>query len=194
MGNTLENQFLHGSTSVFYNQHAPICQAYLADYCANNWDGFCEYASVNKNRSYPNSIQNWSLPSEAGCSQNLNAGQILVRNTAANKYLVEMIGAKKQYQPFDPNVATSPMVGTWVSTDPNSKVPGIPVYAVDPKTIDNDPVMDRILSEPIIAPDILINIYNTMKRNGLLADLKGTKLGNFFNTYSYFKSRGGIGA
>lgn len=192
MNNTLENQFLHGSTANFYSQHAPICQAFLSQYCAEGWDGFCEFASANQNRSYPNNVQNPTSPSQAGCSQNLSAGEILIRNTAANKYLVEMIGATKKYQPFDPNVATSPMVGTWVSTNPNSTAPGIPVYAVDPKTIDSDPVMNKILFKPSIAPDILINIYNTMKRAGALGDLKGTKLGNFYENDVYFRNRGGL--
>lgn len=192
MGQTLENNFLHGSTANYYSQHAPICQAYLSEYCANGWDGFCEFASNNENRTYPNSNQYWNMPSQVGCTQNLTAGEVLIRNTAANKYLVEMIGAVKKYQPFDPNVATSPMVGTWVSTDPNSMQPGIPVYAVDPKVIDDDLVMNKILANPNIAPDILINIYNTMKRNNVIGQLKGTKLGQFYENVPYFKTRGGL--
>ena len=71
---------------------------------------------------------------------------------------------------------------------------GIPEYAVNPLTIDTDIVMNKILMNPTIATNILINIYNTMKRRGTLSGLKNTKLGNFYNTRafnSYFVSKGG---
>jgi hypothetical protein len=63
---------------------------------------------------------------------------------------------------------------------------------VDPKTIDSDPVMDKLLARPIIGINILTNIYNTMKRYGTLAQLKGTKLGNFYNHNRYFRAKGGV--
>ena len=52
--------------------------------------------------------------------------------------------------------------------------------------------MDKILSKPIIGIDILVNIYNTMKRYGTLVKLKGTKLGTFYQTNKYFHAKGGI--
>jgi hypothetical protein len=47
---------------------------------------------------------------------------------------------------------------------------------VDEKVIDNDPVMNKILAQPWIAMDILINIFNHRKRSGTLEKLRGTKL------------------
>ena len=35
-----------------------------------------------------------------------------------------------------------------------------PVYEVNPKTIDSDPLMNKILANPRIAMDILKNIYD----------------------------------
>ena len=52
----------------------------------------------------------------------------------------------------------------------------------NPKTIDNDIVMDKILAKPQIAIDILINIYNNMKASNMIDDLKNTKLGNYFSS------------
>ena len=69
---------------------------------------------------------------------------------------------------------------------------GTPVYTVNPQTIDDDVVMDKLLAKPNIAPVLLINIYNTMKRRNTLSKLHGTKLGLFYNTNSYFKQKGGI--
>jgi hypothetical protein len=48
------------------------------------------------------------------------------------------------------------------------------------------------LENPKIVMNILINIYNTMKRHGTLSKLRKTKLGQFYNWHPYFKSKGGI--
>jgi len=133
------------------------------------------------------------LGGDVAC-RGLTAGEVLIHNTAARKYLVKMLGAKKTYEPFDPNVATSPLISYWVPDNgcPITNACSVPVYAVDPKTIDSDTVMDKILAKPAIASDILINIYNTMKRMGNLKDLKGTKLGYFYMVTPYFKDKGGL--
>ena len=192
LNETMDNRFLHGGSSyIVEGQHTKNGQAYFSEYCANGWDQFCEVGSRNTSRSYPNNIQlNINFGSTA--SQNLTAGEILIYNTAAKKYLVNMLGCRKKYEPFDPTVATSPMISFWVSDQCSRNGKCVPIYSVDPSTIDNDPVMDKILSKPQIAIDILINIYNTMKRNGTLSQLKGTKLGNFYDNVPYFKSKGGI--
>jgi hypothetical protein len=65
-------------------------------------------------------------------------------------------------------------------------------FAVNPKTIDADIVMDKLLMNPSSAIDILSNIYNTMKSKKTLASLAGTKLGMFFTHFPMFKSRGGL--
>ena len=57
----------------------------------------------------------------------------------------------------------------------------VPEFAVDPTLIDADPVMNRLIDKPGIAFQLLVNIYNTMKRKGTLNNLKGTRLGTFFN-------------
>ena len=191
LNETMDNRFLHGGSSyIVEGQHSKNSQAYFSEYCANGWDQFCEVGSRNTSRNYPNNIQiNKNFGSTACVG--LTAGEVLIYNTASKKYLVNMIGCKKKYEPFDPNVATSPMISFWVS-DSSSQNKCIPVYSVDPNTIDNDAVMDKILYKPQIAMDILINIYNTMKRNGTLSQLNGTKLGNFYNNVPYFKSKGGI--
>ena len=55
------------------------------------------------------------------------------------------------------------------------------------------PFRSIIEANPInLAFDLLINIYNTMKLNGDLQKLKGTKLGHFYSSVNYFKNLGGI--
>jgi len=174
----MDQRFLHGGNSDIYGAHSRPCQLYMAEYCANKWDKFCDVASMNTNYFLPNNIEGYDV------NPNMTAGEALIRNTAARRYLTKMSNAVKKYEPFDPTVPTSPIISYWSN-------PGIPEYAVDPSTIDQDVVMDKILAKPMIASTILINIYNTMKRQGTLSGLARTKLGKFYNTEPYFVKIGG---
>lgn len=190
--NTLDQRFLHGGSADTYGQHSKACQAFLSDYCAEKWDDFCDLAASNMSiNQYPNNLQD-SISLSDTVSLGLTAGEILIHNTAAKKYLVEMIGCVKKYEPFDPTVGSSPMISYWVKDSCPQNGSCVPVYEVDPTKIDNDVVMDKILARPIIALNILINIYNTMKRKNTLSQLKGTKLGNFYSTNPYFVNIGGL--
>jgi hypothetical protein len=190
IGNNMEQRFLHGGHSDILGENSRECQLFMSDYCSNKWDGFCEIASNSQSTHHPNQVNCMSFVNKHTTSMDLTSGEILLYNTAAEKYLSKMNGAQKKYQPFDPTVATSPMISYWVSDNTSASV--TPEYSVDPDTIDSDIVMDKILSKPSIAMPILINIYNTMRRNGTLHSLKGTKLGNFYNTHNYFKLKGGL--
>lgn len=191
INNNMDSRFLHGGHADIYGQHSRPCQLFLSQYCAEGWDGFCEYASKNTNTSFPDQYDNCNGGGVVAC-RNLNAGDALIHNTAARKYLVKMNNARQKFEPFDPTVPSSPMISYWVSDNCSYSNPGIPEYAVDPKVIDNDIVMNKILAKPEIAAEILINIYNTMKRYGILSSLKNTKIGNFYDTNPYFKHKGGI--
>lgn len=180
LDNTIEQRFLHGSShSDTLGQHSKSCQLFLSEYCSQKWDNFCEAASQNNSKSYPFHSQHSSLDNT--CS-NLTAGESLILNTASRKYLVKMLNCDKVYKPFDPTVATSPMISYWVPNCYASTC--IPVYEVDPKNIDDDIVMNKILENPKIATNLLTNIFNTMKRKGNLKDLKGTKLGFLYKLYT----------
>lgn len=189
LGQTLESNFLHGSSASMYSQFSPNSQAYMAEYCGGKWDGYCEYLSTNKNTSYPNTQNNW-LPSsnQIPGKTPLTAGENLIKNAAAEKYLVDMIGGVKKFQPYDPNVATSPLYGIWVPTGLTNPVP---IYSIsDPSNIDQDPLMNKLLANPRIFPELFVNIFNTMVRNGTLGELKGTKLGRYYAYNEPFVSRG----
>jgi hypothetical protein len=191
LNNTLDQRFLHGSGAIQVNgQSSKPCQSYLSDYCAQGWDAFCETASKNQNISYPNNIDHHS-PNSSLNGHNLTAGEILIRNTAAKKYLIKMANCVQKYEPFDPTVANSPLISYWVpDCNGDGSTTCIPMYKVNPKTIDSDVVMDKILSKPTIAINILVNIFNTMTKDGSIKELANTKLGKFFNDNSkYFKEK-----
>jgi hypothetical protein len=191
----LQSGFQHTLGTTLLGPDSSQCQIYMAQYCAKNFDGVCEYAINDNNRSYPNAIGNCyggNLFSNigSGLGNPLTKGQVLLRNTAAERFVVAMSGnCAKAYQPFDPTVAFSPMIYKW---EPKSKPCDnqntchgnacTPVYDVDAKTIDQDPVMDKILPQAFIAIDILTNIYNNRVRNSTLSELNNTKIGQFFNS------------
>lgn len=184
IGNNLEQHFLHGGNQSNIGNNSKNCQLFMSDYCAAGWDKFCEFESKNKTKTF--ATDKYSCAKDSTCSN--TAGNLLIANTAARKYLLNMHNAREQYEPFDPTVANSPMIRYWVSENGG----GIPEYAVDPKSIDQDVLMDKILEDPNIAFSILINIYNTMKRHGTLSSLKTTKIGNFYNSHPFFKEKGGV--
>ena len=47
--------------------------------------------------------------------------------------------------------------------------------------VDGDPVMLRLLNRPLIALDLLMNIYTNMVKLGRIGELTGTKLGTFYD-------------
>lgn len=154
----LSNSFLHSGNAYTLNNNSKQCQDYMAEYCAAKWDGYCEVASQRTDTYYPN--------------QKFTAGEMLLRHTAMRKYLYKMNGGQKIYEKFDPTVASSPYIYSWSG--------GIPEYMVNPKEIDSDPVMNKIVQNSRACVDILVNIYETMRRYNKVKELKGTNIGKFF--------------
>jgi hypothetical protein len=188
VGSKLDSMFAHGGHAETLGKNSKPCQAYMAQYCAKGWDKFCDIAAEDSQNHKPH----YSLTSKYG----LTSGENHIRATAAEKYLISMKNCSVKQEPFDPMVGTSPMVDYWVSSNckavetNNCSSQCTPSYAVDPTTIDDDIVMNKILEKPIIAVDIIKNIFFTMKRQGTVNSLRTTKLGNFFTTHDFFKKNG----
>lgn len=184
----MDNSFMHGGhAGKILNRGTKPCQSYISEYCSNNWDEYCELESKNDSKLFNslNTEQNTLTNSTVG----LTAGEVLLYNTASKKYVIRREGnCKLVSTQFDPTVASSPMFTEWVGgngicslsscTDKGGDC--VPIYGVDPQTINSDPLMNKILDKPSIALDILKKIYFGMKKEGTLSQLKGTRLGNFF--------------
>lgn len=205
----LNAQFMHGGQARTFGKYNRNCAEFMSSRCAQNWDQVCEAASLDNNVSFPEMINNPGGGEESCCE--LNAGEILVRNTAYKRYLISAKNCNFQCQPFDPTVADSPMIcsesrsacstnsnSTCVMTDLQGKVvpphdmvckddyqggPCVRHYGITNaqlKTLDDDPVMNRLLYKPQIAPVLLELIYYGMKQDGRLSLLKNTRLGYFY--------------
>jgi hypothetical protein len=173
IGNNASQRFNHGSHAVTYGQNSNACQVYLANRCAQNWDGICEYAASKPANEERTLVADTMF---AGNDQTvgLTPGEVLLKNTAESKFRIGMLNCELKTEPFDPVNPSSPYISYYVGQN------CIPLYAVDPKTIDRDVVMNKILDNPKIARQLLLNIKNTMMRQGTFHDLKGTRLGNFY--------------
>lgn len=173
IGDNMDNNFTHASN--LYGQHSAKCQMFLSDYCSLNWDSNCEIASRNLNKSFPNNITSCN---KSGCND-LNAGEILILNSAQKKYLSKDYNCNWEYEPFDPTVVNSPLV-RYMSNGNCTNGNCMPTYEVNINGLDKDPIMNKILAKPQIATNLLTNIYNTMKRKGTLESIKDTRLGIFY--------------
>lgn len=192
IGETLDQKMLHGSSAaIFTGQYSRNSQLYLSQYCAVNWDGFCEIASRDETTSYANNMD--ALGFGDSC-MGLTQGEMLIYNTARRKYLVDAGNSTMVKEQFDPTVADSPYIYYWKLNDCNSMSAmcglsrgscGGARYAVDASKIDSDIVMNKILCNPGTYSKLLKNIYTTMSCMGTLSSLSGTKLGNYFNSYQF---------
>jgi len=191
----LNNGFLHGGSADELVHNTKPAQEFMSSYCNQGWDKICEAASKANGISKPNNLLSCGQCG-SGNVPDITDGEVLIRNTASKRYLVEMLGAHLIWQPYDPTVANSPLISSWESDEqcpcPSGFNNGTPIYAVDPETIENDIVMHKLLNKPHIAFDILVNIYNTMKRKGTLQKLLGTRLGSLYQTHNYFVAQGGL--
>jgi hypothetical protein len=187
----LESEFLHGSSGYLYGKDSKHSQLFLAQHCADNWDAFCEARSLDNVKQ--NNVVNQNCMNDFCKREDLTPGEMLIYNTASRKYLVKMFNCEQKHELFDPLVPTSPLISYWVPSAHNHSQTCIPIYKVNSENINSDPVMNKILNKPTIAMDILVNIYNSMKRDNELSKLEGTRLGNFYSTQPYFKDKGGLG-
>lgn len=176
MVKTMDNAFLHGSESNF-GPETYQCQNYMADKCANNWDGYCEqYVDTNMSLTYwPN---NASISGEAYNKSNAvnhqSVGEQLLRNSLERRF-IEYPYVKPQLEPFDTNDAASPYYKNYGNICGPLKYS---VKNIDRKTIDRDTLMNKALANPNVCIDVLARIYLAYKSKSI--ELRGTQLEQFF--------------
>lgn len=191
IGDSVNHLMMHGSSSaIISGQHSKNSQIFLANYCANTWDDFCEIASTDHTVGYANNMNEFMGPSYIG----LTHGDMLLLNTARVKYLVDPGNQILHKEQFDPNVANSPYIYYWKQEDHDTESARRghwdsddygPKYAVNPETIDSDVVMNKILCNPQPFTSLLCNIHHTMQTSGTLGKLQETKLGAYFMTNQF---------
>jgi hypothetical protein len=195
----MDSQFLHGAQGRIFGRYNKHCSEFLASRCANEWDELCEAISHDKEIRYPNEAQPLGSIYVNGVQKPcLPYGQQLLRDAAFKRFRSETRNCNVKCEPFDPTVANSPLIcyETKVSCAsgpvPEEYCQGSPgdnygscesVFIISPeqaKTLDMDPVMNKILDKPELAMDLLEQIYLNMKKAGTLGLIHQTRLARFY--------------
>jgi len=186
INDTMDRRFqLGGTVGVNSGPQNAQCQSYMADRCAKKWDGYCEYYYQNYGPNgppqyqWPNTV--WRPWEETlGMNQNISLGETLLKNTAERKYC-ELKQCKPVYTPLNPMDPFSPKVPIY-----QTYAGCVPECKVNPSTIDEDPVMNRLIANPRAGASTLINICNTSRNQGI--SLGSTKIGKLCEQYEINKT------
>lgn len=180
MASTMDKSFQNGSIGHLFGPKSRQCQGYMAQKCADKWDGYCEYFYQNngpnspwpQNVPWPNTQQRY-WESKYGLPQFLTSGEQMLRSAAERRFCTYQ-NCHQQCEPFDPTNPNSPKIVFYRDAD-GKDGSCMPLCTVNPSIIDADPLMDRMLANPNAAGGTILNICNTAKQTGL--DLSGTKIG-----------------
>ena len=170
----MDNLFMHGSKNI--DSNSLEFQTYAAEYCAKGFDNYCKVMTGNNTPQYFPNLVHGCTGRRNTMPEQMTQGDVILLNTARVKYLMKMRNSVANRIPFDPTVAASPLITVYTGEYM------IPEYSI-PKghDVDNDPVMQRLLNKPMLGLEQLLNIYSNMKSQKRLGELKGTKLGMFYD-------------
>lgn len=183
-GDTINNKFQSGVLADTHSgQGSRNCQLLLAEYCGNNWDGYCEMASYNTNTSYPNEVLGCFTPMPGfnlDSSRRMSLGEQLIRNAAFRRFCIAPFATKKCHS-FDPTDPKSPMVCYEINDTPCQDSTGEQSICEirDFSNLDQDPLFNKMLQQPECCIDILVSIYYRAKVQGTLDALMKTNFGRF---------------
>lgn len=179
---TLNSQFFHGSASggFLYGNQNPSCLSFMADRCEKEWDGYCQaYMALNNDTYWPNSAVIDST-AYTFAKNYLNfkptIGQDLLRNACYRKFIF-IPGQVVNYNQFDSTVANSPFIKQYDNL--------VPVFSHvknlnDPKIIDNDIHVQKMIQYPQICLDVLGRIYLSYINNDKNINIKNSILEKYF--------------
>lgn len=186
LDNSIDANFETGMGNYQLGYRSPNCQLLLSEYIANNsnksdkFDTISTIAMQQKGTGFPNYFNancNFQGDPSTGFIAEQDYGDYLVDNAGKMKYC-QFTNATLNNYLFNPNDPSSPTITQVVGSNIR------PVCSVDPKVIDKDILMNKILEQPQKHLVLLRNIYNNVS----MENLKGTKLGNFYElNKNYFK-------
>lgn len=183
-----DGKFFAGGIGNLFGPRSQRCIDYMGQRCGKNWDGYCQYYYENNSdtnswpnqRAWPNTSEPLAWQNDFGLNPTLTTGEQLLQNAARNRFC-KMVNCQPRYEPFNPTNPDSVSI-VYYETLNGCGQECVPVCNnFDPATLDNDPVMNRMLENPKAAASTLINMCNSAKRDGI--DISGTKLGKVCDAY-----------
>ena len=189
---TYNSMFLHGPTISALNNRtwSRAAQNFMADYGAMHWDGFCEgFCIVNTDTVWANQavidIHAYTL-----CMSYLaykpTQGEQLLRNACERRYLYFPYSPARQ-EPFDFTVANSPLVTYF--TPLYTSGPCAVRNLECPEKVQQDPLMQRMLSNPQPCLDVMLRIYVHYRMKNPWVQIQGTYLQRYLEEKSPYLDR-----
>ena len=181
MNETYDRKFLESSIGNYLGPRSRNGQEYMSQRCAENWDGMCSYYMFDNAFGNPITTRQYIQPNMVGGhsfngqASNLSIGEQLLQNAFMKRFCSfkgPMELTDELVNPLDPS---SPVVHII-----KNKQDLIPVCnLIDPKTIDDDNLMNEALDNGELCKVGLINVCNNTQH----MDLSGTRLGKFCQAY-----------
>lgn len=194
----LDSQFLHGS--IGFQKGNFLCSEYMSNRCSSSWDSLCDAFSERRSKNYP----------RPQCAPSgLTDGEAFLRETAFKRYLLSMKNCYTMCEPFDPTVANSPQVCYLSNTAGSTGPTPYSKWAIDGhtvknscnvsdtpscekiygfteeqmKTLDIDPIMNKILANPNVAIDLFAALARWVSATSNWDKISGTKFSSFVRHY-----------
>ena len=159
----LQDAFLHGNK---FDPMGTSSRRLMTNKCALKWTPDCD--------TFYRPWINDKLIDQTDGTMTDSEG-MLIKQAAVMRFC-RPLGCEQTRQLVDPTTLDSPSYV--VDTTPCQYV----CDNYDPKTIDQDPLFNRVLMRPTENLTLLKNMYNTAKRKNI--NISGTKLAKFFEIYS----------
>lgn len=181
------NTFLDiGPLARRYGPNTEESQTYMAQKCAENWDGACEFLSRNNDTNHPNVGKINSVLFKSAQPEDMTVGDYLVDNAATRRFcnMDSCAMTETLYNELDP---TSPLVKQY---GPSINKRCLPVCSV-PENPDEDTVLNKVLLQPYKHLDLLLNLYWNTRNQNKMSSLTNTKIGKIFHLFDmYFQKCG----
>jgi len=166
---SIEQKFATGG-SVMASADSEECQTFWANKCSQGWDGVCR--QVMDNPELPN--QPRTSRNTSGSAIYLNNAQQILGMTARQRFLSVMMGGddcRLNARPFDPIRPDTPTITSFEGSTCS------PIYLPPPPNeCDRDPVLNRILDQLDVAPDVLAGMVDACLANVTWENYRSTKL------------------
>ena len=184
------SKFLHGSSASVYSPQSGQCQSYLADRCAGMsdkkhlWDKYCQANYEINNQTYwPNQAAISATEyNQVAVVYSFSLADHLLRNSC-ERYFVNYPTVSPNYEPFDPSNSASPFYNNYSAEYGPLKYN---FKNLNPNTLNQNRLMNRVLENPLSSTDILARIYHHMEQGNI--NLNRTKLGQFLkNNKKFYK-------
>lgn len=185
-----DSDFDIGEMAIRYGPRTRESMLYMADRCAKNWDGACEFLSRNRDNNVVCNQARISSP----LFRRLNPpgsetiGDILVENTAVRRFC-DLSSCAVTSEPYDPTNPRSAWVKQYGCCGTTTCLP----VCMPPDDPDNDIVLNKVLDKPDLHLDLLVNMYKNVNRTGMRNKFANNRVGRIFAIFdTYMQVHGSI--